>query len=389
MITAIIAAAGSGSRMGGGLNKVFRSLCGKPILLHSLQLFAHMPEISEIILVAAKEDIPHVEQMLKLADTGKSIRVVAGGSERQYSIANALQEASADAEIIFVHDAARPLIQRETVCEVIAAARKYQAAGIAVPVKDTIKITDAGGFVSATPDRSSLWAIQTPQAFAAPILKEAYALALQEKFLGTDDASLVERLGIPVKLVRGDYRNIKVTTPEDFRIAEALAGYKGGDNMRVGIGYDVHKLTEGRRLILGGVDIPHTHGLDGHSDADVLLHSIKDALLGAAALGDIGRHFPDSDGSYKGISSLVLLAKVREILADNGFCVNNIDATIVAEKPKLASYITAMNNNIAETLRISPDRVNVKATTTEGLGFAGKREGIAAYSIVSLLEMKQ
>lgn len=387
MITAIIAAAGSGSRMGKGINKVFLSLCGQPVLAYSIRLFARMPSIGEIIIVTAEQDMPLVQKLLDSMQTGKPTKVVAGGSERQYSIANAIAAASTDAKLILVHDGARPLISEETVLAAIAAARHARAAAIAVPVKDTIKIANEEGFAVATPDRNTLWAVQTPQVFQASLLRLAYDQAAKENFLGTDDASLVERLGVPVQMVAGDYRNLKITTPEDLQIAGALQRGRETDNMRVGIGYDVHRLTEGRKLILGGVEINHTHGLDGHSDADVLLHAIKDALLGAAALGDIGRHFPDSDSRYKGISSLVLLAKVGDILKENGFGVNNIDATIVAEKPKLASYIAEMNANIARTLQLETTQVNVKATTTEGLGFAGKREGIAAYAIVSIIRL--
>jgi len=388
LITVIIAAAGSGSRMGRGINKVFLSLCGQPVLAYSLSLFSRIALINEIIIVTAEQDLPLVQKLVDATQTNKPTKVIAGGSERQYSIANALQAASNTAELILVHDGARPLVSEASVLAVIEAARQSQAAGIAVPVKDTIKIANEAGFASATPNRNMLWAIQTPQAFAAPLLRQAYDQARRENFLGTDDASLVERLGVPVKLVPGEYRNLKITTPEDLQIAEVLYLGKGDIGMRVGIGYDVHRLTEGRKLVLGGVEIEHDYGLDGHSDADVLLHSIKDALLGAAALGDIGRHFPDNDSRYKGISSLILLAKVRDILEENGFIVNNVDATIVAEKPKLASYIQTMNANIADTLRIASGQVNIKATTTEGLGFAGRREGIAAYSIVSIIKCK-
>ena len=385
MITAIVAAAGSGSRMGKGINKVFLALRGEPILTHSLKLFNEMLEIEEVIVVTAEADIPAVERLVSLLSPNKPFKVVAGGSERQISITNALKAVSYDSQIVVVHDGARPMVSAKTVRQVIDEARAHKAAGVAVRVKDTIKITNAQGFAVETPDRSTLWAIQTPQAFSADLLRRAYEMADQNGFLGTDDASLVERIGVPVKLVTGDYGNIKITTPEDLLIADALAG-RGTDMLRVGVGYDVHKLIEGRQLVLGGVNIPHTHGLDGHSDADVLLHSIKDALLGAAALGDIGRHFPDNDERYKGISSVLLLARVREILAEKGFSVNNVDATIVAEKPKLAPYIEEMNRAIAQTLHIGADQVNVKATTTEGLGFAGKREGIAAYSVATIIK---
>ena len=326
----------------------------------------------------------------------KPWQVVFGGSERQYSIANALKILSQTTDIVLVHDGARPLVNTQCINNVIQAATVHQAAVVAVPVKDTIKTVNDSGTVTGTPERHTLWSIQTPQGFNANILRQAYEQAAQDGYLGTDDASLVERIGARVKIVDGSYENIKVTTPEDLIIAEALM--KGRINalynkeceaknmVRFGMGYDVHKLVEGRKLILGGVEIPYVYGLDGHSDADVLLHGIKDALLGAAALGDIGKHFPDTDMSYKGVSSIILLERVREIIAEHGYIVNNIDATIVAERPKLAPYIPEMNQRIAIALQVEVGQVNVKATTTEGLGFAGKGTGIAAYAVASIVK---
>lgn len=384
MVTAIIAAAGSGRRMEKGINKVLIPIHGSPVLIHSIQALAACPEVDDFIVVVAPGEEDTVKHVLSSAALAKVWRVVTGGSERQYSIANALQAVPEDTKIVIIHDGARPLIEPGVVSEAILAARGNGAAGVAVPVKDTIKIVDVDGFVSDTPKRSTLWAIQTPQVFEASLLRRAYAQAAQEDYLGTDDAALVERLGVKVKIVRGSYRNLKITTPEDLIVAEALLG-KGAEAMlRFGIGYDVHRLVEGRRLILGGVQVPFEKGLEGHSDADVLLHAIKDALLGAAALGDIGRHFPDSDDRYKGASSIALLVTVGELIAARGWRVNNIDAVIVAEKPKLASYIPTMNENIASALGIDIGQVNVKATTTEGLGFTGRREGIAAQAVASI-----
>lgn len=384
MVTAVIAAAGSGRRMEKGINKVFIPLRGFPVLVHSMRALAACPEVDNFIVVVAPGEEAQAEKLLSSAGVTKAWRVLTGGSERQYSIANALQAVPEDAEIIIIHDGARPLIDPGVVSEAIAHARDCGAAGVAVPVKDTIKIVDADGFIRDTPKRSTLWAIQTPQVFEAGLLRRAYALAAQDNYLGTDDAALVERLGVRVKIVPGSYRNLKVTTPEDLITAEALLG-KGAEAMlRFGIGYDVHRMVQGRKLILGGVDVPFEKGLDGHSDADVLLHAIKDALLGAAALGDIGRHFPDTDGRYKGASSITLLVTVGELIAARGWRVNNIDAVIIAEKPKLASYIPAMNQNIASALGLDIGQVNVKATTTEGLGFTGRREGIAAQAIASI-----
>lgn len=385
MVTAIVAAAGSGRRMGGGGNKVFLPLAGVPILARSIAAVAACPEVEEIIVVVAPGEEAEAETLLGGAAPDKRRQVVTGGSERQYSVARALDRLSPDARIVVVHDGARPLVRPEVISAAIAAAGEYGAAGVATPVKDTIKMVDGDGFAYATPERSTLWAIQTPQAFQAELLKRAYARAAEDGVLATDDAALVERLGVPVKMVRGDYANLKITTPEDMLIAGALGG-KGADNMlRIGMGYDVHRLVDGRRLILGGVDIPFAQGLLGHSDADVLLHAIKDALLGAAGLGDIGRHFPDSDARFAGASSLKLLETVGEMLAAAGWRTGNVDAVVMAEKPKLAAHIPQMNENIAAALSIGVGQVNVKATTTEGLGFAGRREGIAAQAVVTIM----
>ena len=396
MVTAIIVAAGRGKRMDSSINKVFMLLVNQPILLHSVTIYSECTDVDHLVVVAAPNEVLQVQEMLNHVVGIKPWQVVSGGSERQYSIANALKVIPQTTDIILVHDGARPLVTEDCISRVIEAAIQHKAAIAAVTVKDTIKIVSDNAIVKNTPDRHTLWSIQTPQGFNAQILQRAYEQAEQDGYLGTDDASLVERLGIDVKVVVGDYENIKVTTPEDLMIAQALMnsrnnrGYNKGceakNMVRFGMGYDVHKLVEGRKLILGGVEIPYICGLDGHSDADVLLHGIKDALLGAAALGDIGKHFPDTNLEYKGVSSIVLLKRVREIIAEHGYIVNNIDATIVAERPKLAPYIPEMNSRIAEALQVEIGQVNVKATTTEGLGFAGKGAGIAAYAVASIFK---
>ncbi|MBQ7454905.1 MAG: 2-C-methyl-D-erythritol 2,4-cyclodiphosphate synthase, partial [Clostridia bacterium] len=228
--------------------------------------------------------------------------------------------------------------------------------------------------LTATPDRSVLRAVQTPQGFSRALLERAHREITDRC---TDDAALVSRLGVPVRLVSGSPRNIKLTAKEDLAMAEF---YLGG-RLRVGHGYDAHRLVEGRKLILGGVDIPYEKGLLGHSDADVLLHAIMDALLGAAALGDIGKHFPPSDASYKDISSVQLLEKTAALLTEAGFSVQNVDATVVAQRPKLAPYLTQMRQNIADALKIDVSAISVKATTTEGMGFEGRGEGISAHAV--------
>jgi 2-C-methyl-D-erythritol 4-phosphate cytidylyltransferase/2-C-methyl-D-erythritol 2,4-cyclodiphosphate synthase len=386
MICVIIAAAGQGKRMGTAVNKVFLPLAGRAVLEHTVLAACAAEQVTCLLVTAASEDKAAVARLLTGLNLPVPWQVITGGAERQHSIANALKAVPENSKLVIVHDGARPLAGPQLFNQAAAAAAEYRAAIVAVPVKDTIKSADETGLVTGTPDRRTLWAVQTPQAFDARLLTAAYEQAAQDGYLGTDDAALVERLGVRVKVVAGSYENLKITTPEDLRFAEALlVKQEVKQVIRSGIGYDVHRLVPERKLILGGVDIPHTLGLEGHSDADVLLHAIKDALLGAAALGDIGRHFPDTDGRYKGISSLRLLAEVRNILAGHGYAVNNIDATIVAQRPKLAPYIMQMNQNIADVLGVSAGQVNVKATTTEGLGFAGEGQGIAAYATATII----
>jgi 2-C-methyl-D-erythritol 4-phosphate cytidylyltransferase/2-C-methyl-D-erythritol 2,4-cyclodiphosphate synthase len=392
MITAIITAAGRGRRMGESVNKVFLPLNGRPVLIHTVMAVTAPRAITHLIVTAAEGEEDDVRELLAGLHLAIPWEVVTGGEERQNSIENALRAVPSASDFVLVHDGARPLISAPIIDEVIKNAIEHQAALVAVKVKDTVKESSKDVFVKKTLKREFLWAVQTPQAFQTDILRQAYRQAEEDGYLGTDDASLVERIGVKVKIVSGDYRNIKITTPEDMILAESFLKEtqkylkpKEYASFRVGIGYDVHRLVRERKLILGGVEIAHTHGLLGHSDADVLLHAIKDALLGAAALGDIGRHFPDTKDEYKGISSLRLLEEVRKILKAARFKVNNVDATIVAEKPKLAPYIPEMNRNIAEALAINTKNVNIKATSTEGLGFAGRQEGIAAYATVSVV----
>ena len=405
MVTAIFPAAGASRRMGGNTNKIFLELGGEPILIRTLKTFSRSPRINFLIVVVSENEVDAVEKLLNSADDLKPYKIVVGGSERQYSIANGLKFLPDDAEIVLVHDAARPLISLNVIEDVIDAAEKFGGAIAAVPEKNTIKFIDAENFVTYTPPRSKLVQVQTPQGFRRELLIKAYEQAAQDKFLGTDDSSLVERIGDKIKIVKSDYRNIKITTPEDLRIAESLivpfapisnstSNFQSSTfplqtanyNMqaKIGMGYDVHRLVPDRKLILGNVEIPYKLGLDGHSDADVLIHAIIDALLGAAALGDIGQHFPDTDPKYKGADSGELLTKVHEMLKIYGYKIGNIDATIVAQKPKLAPYILKMRVKLAEILKIDSNLISVKATTTEGLGFTGEGLGIAAYATVLL-----
>ena len=284
-----------------------------------------------------------------------------------------------------VHDAARPLISQAVIENVIDAAEKFGGAIAAVPAKNTIKFVDAENFVKSTPPRSELVEVQTPQGFKKNILLRAYQKAKEENFIGTDDASLVERLGEKIKIVESDYKNIKITTPEDVKIAETfLSVEKKFPVTRTGFGYDVHKLVEGRKLILGGVEIPHSLGLLGHSDADVLIHAIIDAILGAAALGDIGKHFPDTDAQFKNIDSTKLLSQVVKLIQAEGWQIENIDSTVVAQKPKLSPHISSIRQRLSEVLQIDIEKINVKAKTEEGLGFTGSEQGISSYAVATL-----
>ena len=370
-VTAILVAAGSSRRM--GFDKLSHRLPGGlTVLQTSLRALEQHPRVNDIVLVAGA----NLKTCRELAAAcSKPCTAVSGGATRAESVRAGL--AAATGEIVAIHDAARPFVSESVITAAIEAAEKTGAAAPAVPVKDTIKIADAENRVCSTPDRSSLFAVQTPQCFKRELYHKALAAVTGEKAdLVTDDCSLFELAGLPVVLTAGDYANLKITTKEDM---------KGENTMRIGHGYDVHRLVEGRRLILGGVDIPYEKGLLGHSDADVLLHAISDALLGAAALGDIGKHFPDTDPRYEGADSLRLLQEVGRLVNEAGYTVGNIDATILCQAPKLAPHIQTMRANIAGALDVDVNQVSVKATTEEHLGFTGQGEGIAAHA-VALLE---
>ncbi len=356
-ISVIVAAAGSGRRFGGDVPKQYLKLNDRSVLRNSADAFLAYADQ----LVAVTDDISRCEKEL----SGLDALVVKGGSTRQESVYRGLLKA--DGDIILIHDGARPFVTSQVIENVLEGAMEKGACIPAVTPKDTIRTKEM------TLDRSSLLAVQTPQGFSRQLILEAYESARKEGFSGTDDASLVERLGAEIAIAEGDYGNIKITTGEDMPA-----------KMRIGTGYDVHRLTEGRKLILGGAEIPHTLGLLGHSDADVLIHAIMDALLGAVAEGDIGKLFPDTDDRYKGISSILLLGQVAEIIREKGYTVGNIDATVVAQKPKLAPYIDVMRKNIAEALGVEISCIGVKATTTEKLGFEGRQEGISAQAVCIL-----
>ncbi|MBQ9195816.1 MAG: 2-C-methyl-D-erythritol 2,4-cyclodiphosphate synthase [Clostridia bacterium] len=373
---AILLSGGSGTRMGVDINKTLLPLLGECALCRALRTLRR--HCDGIALVIRSEDETNV--MRALAQSGLRADAFAyGGADRQASVANGLTVLPSDCDIVLVHDGARGLIDDGTVRSVIESVRKYGTGVASTPVTDTIKQINAEGTVIATPVRSALRAVQTPQGFRRELLERVHREVAERC---TDDAALVEKLGIAVHLAEGNTQNIKLTTPEDLKLVEFyLSGLP-----RMGHGYDAHRLAENRKLILGGVDIPWERGLLGHSDADVLVHAIIDALLGAAALGDIGQHFPDSDELYKGISSILLLEETRRILLREGFSILNVDATLIAQRPKLASHIPQMRRNIAEALHLELSFVSVKATTTEGMGFEGSGEGISAHAVAMVCQ---
>ena len=382
-VSAVLVAAGSSTRM--GFDKLSFDLGGETVLHRSIRAFEQDPLVTEIVLVAGKNRA-FVEQ--QAADCTKPVQIVTGGTTRAESAKNGVLAAAG--ELVAVHDAARPFVSQAVITAALEAAAQCGAAAPAVPVKDTIKAAARGNgktvpdacLVYTTPDRSTLYAVQTPQCFdRAEYLAALEELDAEKARLVTDDCSLFELTGRAVQLTQGDYANYKITTREDLPRPEQKEEHK----MRIGHGYDVHRLVEGRKLILGGVEVPFEKGLLGHSDADVLAHAVMDAVLGAAALGDIGQHFPDNDPEYAGADSLKLARRVAEILKEHGFRIENIDATLLCQRPKLAPYIPAMRQNLADAFGLPVDAVSVKATTEEHLGFTGEGLGIAAHA-VALIE---
>ncbi len=397
----IIPAAGSGQRMGGGKPKQYLTLGGVPLLARSIRPFLALADIALVVVAVPAERIEATRTLCRqhlAAD--ERLRVVAGGATRQLSVQAGLAALPAEIGMVLVHDGARPLVREELIRACLEAALRDGAAIAAVELADTLKLATTNRRIARTLPREGLWRAQTPQAVRRDWLEQACQQATQDNFQGTDEASLLEHAGLPVTLVPSGEDNLKITRPEDLRLAEALlAGAppsQAGKNptsppplaglggLRIGHGYDAHRLVTGRPLVLGGIIVPHHLGLDGHSDADVLLHALMDALLGALGLGDIGRHFPDSDPTLRGIDSMLLLGKVVAQLRSAGARLLNADLTIVCQAPRLAPYIPAMRDRIALACGVTPAQVNIKATTTEKMGFCGRGEGIAAHAVALL-----
>jgi 2-C-methyl-D-erythritol 4-phosphate cytidylyltransferase / 2-C-methyl-D-erythritol 2,4-cyclodiphosphate synthase len=388
-IVAIIAAGGRGSRLGAGTPKQFLAIGGRTMLERSVAAFVSHPRVAEIVIALPQDVIADVPRFVGTFD--KPVRVVAGGPRRQDSVARAFAAIHPPADVVAIHDAARPFVDAATIDRAIDAAIECGAAVAALPSRDTVKLAHQGGDdtrVETTIPRERVWLAQTPQAFRRDVL--ASALALGERGgSGTDEAALAEQAGHVVRLVAGDVRNIKITTAADLELARAALGTAADQErhrmtVRIGVGYDSHRLVQGRALILGGVSIPHAVGLAGHSDADALCHAITDAVLGAAALGDIGRHFPDTEARWKDADSIQLLRQAVALVREAGFAIANVDAIVVAEQPKLSPYIDAIRARLAEALDVEADAVSVKSKTNEGMGETGRGEGIAVHAVALL-----
>ena len=380
--TVIIVAAGSGARFGDNLPKQYHEIHGIPVLRHTLQIFADHPAIKNIQVVIANgfEDIYN-----RCASAiPKLLPVVIGGATRQKSVYNALSALTLSADdIVLIHDAARPCIDKKSIDAILDILKTHQAASLATPVSDTLRKSDRNSF-SDVVDRNGLYAMQTPQGFHFGIIKAAHDQFSTQDF--TDDTAIVTEMGIPVSIVTGNRENIKITTPEDIMTAAKYLSPSATLVPRTGIGFDVHAFGDAATTIrIGGLDIPHTHKLKGHSDADVLLHAITDALYGTISDGDIGSHFPPNNPDFKDKDSAFFLEDAVQAVKSKGGRIVHIDSVIMCEAPKIGPHRAALQNRVAEIIGIAPSRVSIKATTTEELGFTGRREGIAAQTIVTVL----
>ena len=377
---AIIVAGGSGARMGGP--KQFLPLAGKTVVEWSLKAFLDTPEISDIVLVLGADDV--LRHGPRLA-AGR-VRVVGGGATRMISVRNGFAALPEDAQVVAVHDGARPLVTPDVIRRTLEEAARHGCAVAAVPAKDTLKEADASTlWVQGTPHRSRFWQAQTPQSYRREILAEVLSRYSRERD-ATDDSQLAERAGHRVRVVPSTYANLKITTPEDLTMAEALLESREGlrRQIRTGFGYDIHRLVRGRRLYLAGARLEHPKGLLGHSDGDAALHAACDAVLGALGEGEIGMFFPPGDARTSGISSRRIVERVMQRAAARGAELVNLDVTLVAEEPKLRPHYAKLKRSLAEAFGLEPARVSLKAKSNEGLDAVGRGEAIACYAVAAL-----
>lgn len=376
---ALIVAAGSGTRFGGEVPKQYLPLGGRPVLRHSIETFLAHPGISDVRVVIS----PEHRSLYDGAVSGLRVMApVMGGASRQESVRNGLESlAEAKPERVLIHDAARPLLTAAIIDRTLMTLHDASGAIVAVPVTDTLKRA-RNDIVAETVERTGLWRAQTPQGFRYGEILAAHRRAAGASL--TDDAAVAEAAGLPVRLVMGADDNFKITTSDDLRRAERLLA-PAAPEYRTGMGYDVHRFVAGDGVTLCGIRVPHDQSLEGHSDADAGLHALTDALLGTIGAGDIGSHFSPSDARWRGADSAQFLSHSVDLLAANGARVVHVDVTLICERPKIAPHRAAMVARIASIIGIAEARVSVKATTTEGLGFTGRREGIAAQAVATVV----
>ena len=377
--TALIVAAGSGERFGGSIPKQYQDLGGVPILRRSVLAFLNHPHIDQVQVVIS----PNHRDLYDKAVEGLGLpEPITGGATRQDSVRLGLEvlEKNDKPKLVMIHDAARPLIDAVTITAVRKALDNESGVIAAKPLVDTLK-RGKGEQIEATIDRTNLWQAHTPQAFHFDDILKAHRATIGAQL--TDDAAVAEKAGMSVTMVLSNPDNMKITNPDDLDRAARLLGHNYGD-IRTGMGFDVHRLVPGDVIYLCGVAIPHTHKLDGHSDADVGLHALVDAILGAMSAGDIGKHFPPSDPQWKGKDSAHFVRHTVGLVSERGGFISHVDVTLMCENPRIGPHRDAMVMRIAELLEMTPDRVSVKATTTERLGFTGREEGIAAQAVATL-----
>jgi 2-C-methyl-D-erythritol 4-phosphate cytidylyltransferase/2-C-methyl-D-erythritol 2,4-cyclodiphosphate synthase len=375
-IAALIVAAGRGLRAGGGLAKQWRPVAGKSVAQWTVDAFDRHPAVDQIVLVVA-DDAPR-DHLPRTYAT--ELRIITGGTTRAASVLAGLRALEGAADLVLIHDVARPGVPAAVIDAVIAALDTHPGAAPALAVTDALWRGD--GLVEGTVSRDGLWRAQTPQGFHLQAI-----LAAHEAFAGepADDVEVARAHGLPVAIVPGHEDNLKITTPGDFDRAAAILERTRMD-IRTGNGFDVHRFGPGDHVMLCGVAVPHHRGLQGHSDADVGLHTLTDAIYGALAEGDIGTHFPPSDPQWKGAESHIFLTHAVDLAASRGFAITHADVTLICERPKVGPHAAAMRTRLSELLRIGVDRISVKATTTEQLGFTGREEGIAAMATVTLVK---
>ncbi len=375
-VAVIIVAAGRGTRAGEGQPKQWRDLMGQPVLAHTVAAFAG---VGRILVVLHPDDMAQ-----GMALFGGTVGLVAGGANRADSVKNALETLEgSDVSRVLIHDGARPLVPAAVISAVLDALQTHPGAAPALPVTDALWRGE-NGLVAGTQDREGLYRAQTPQGFRFP---EILAAHRSHPGGAADDVEVARAAGLPVAIVPGHEDNLKITFAQDFQRAETILRSRRDEKMdvRLGNGYDVHAFTEGDHVILCGVKVPHTKALLGHSDADVGMHALTDAIYGGLAQGDIGRHFPPSDPQWKGAASWIFLDHAARLAGQMGFRIGNADVTLICEQPKIGPHALAMAQELARIMNVSPDRVSVKATTSERLGFTGREEGIAAIATVTLI----